>query len=66
MLLKGILRTLIHKFGIQDINDKLAEIYDDEYDKTDNGFFDELSESYDKINRYFFKFYQYKQNDKRA
>jgi hypothetical protein len=50
MLLKSSLRFLIKRFGIFAINDMLGEIFDNEFDKTQDMLYDDLSESYDRIN----------------
>lgn len=49
-LLKSVLRILFNKFGLIAINDKLAEILNEEAKITSNYDYDELSQSYDNIN----------------
>jgi hypothetical protein len=58
MLLDRILKFLIDLYSIEKINEALCDIYDDKMyaaiekgDKEQAGLFDELSESYDQINR---------------
>lgn len=58
ILLKVMLKALIEQFSIKDINDKLAEIFDDRAEEAlqkgnDEEWeeFDALSSEYDEINR---------------
>jgi hypothetical protein len=54
MLLKTILHGLIKTYGLAEINNAIAEIYCDLYEKKKEVMFDELSEAYDNINYRFF------------
>lgn len=49
-LLKSALKILFNKFGLLAINDKLAEILNEEAEITHNYDYDELSQAYDNIN----------------
>ena len=51
LMLKSAIRVLINKFGIHIINEIIAEIFFEESNATMNYFYDDLSESYDEINR---------------
>ena len=51
VLLKIIIKNLISVFGIRDINDTLAEIYNDRFKETNNLYYDNISEGYDKVNK---------------
>jgi hypothetical protein len=48
--LKSVLRILISKFGVELINDKMAEIYHEEAERQEDSYLDVLSEAYDNIN----------------
>jgi hypothetical protein len=53
LILKKALRVFIKRFGIQLINDKLADIYYEEAEINRDYFYDDVSEAYDKINEMF-------------
>jgi hypothetical protein len=53
-VLKNALRIFIIKFGIEEVNDAIAQIlYEKAYDEH-NLFWDDVSEAYDDINLKFF------------
>ena len=51
-MLTLILRALIKRYGLFDINDVLGEIYHAHYLKTGNVAYDQISEGYDGINKH--------------
>jgi hypothetical protein len=48
---KSLMRKLAETFGLQHINDTLAQICFEEANIRQDYFFDEISERYDEINR---------------
>lgn len=52
-LLKSMLHILISKYGIEMINNQLAEIYYDKAFELRDSFYDDVSEAYDKITEMF-------------
>lgn len=50
-ILKSSLFVLIKAYGIEAINDKIAEIFNDYAEETNDTFYDDLSEYYDNINK---------------
>lgn len=50
-VIKSALRILIQKFGIELVNEKIAEIFYEEAECLHNYDYDELSEAYDNINK---------------
>lgn len=51
MLLKFVLRLLIKRYGLFDINDLLGEIYHEHFLKTGTVAYDLISEGYDDLNK---------------
>lgn len=51
IILKTVLRMIIKKFGIQLINEKIAEIFTEESEALRDYSFDDLAEAYDNINK---------------
>jgi hypothetical protein len=52
--LKNLTLFLIETIGLEGINDLIAEVFFEEYLKSGNKLYDDLSEEYDILNRKYF------------
>ena len=51
-LVKSLVQLLINRFGLATINETLASIYYEKFLTSNNTYYDDIAELYDKINAY--------------